>query len=207
MEKIKSNIGLILYLIIVFILTIIMFWEIGRKEGFHEDEMFSYGASNSTLGNTFISYGRIDNIDTIIKTRNPFLTLKNYLEEKTNRKFTDEEFLNCIKNLENNIAKNGIKLSEEQLQNIGGGMSGGEIGCAALLGALGTFCVGHYPALLTWACYSGVNGKEGYKSKIKELDDKAKARQKEKDNELFELEKIKAGATYIDINSRKYTNY
>ena len=82
MEKIKSNFNLILYFFITVILTIVLFWAIGRKEGFHEDEMFSYGASNSTLGNTFLSYGRIDNIDTVIKRRNPIETVKNYLHYK-----------------------------------------------------------------------------------------------------------------------------
>ena len=82
MEKIKSNFALIVYLLIVIALTAGMFWAIGKKEGFHEDEMFSYGASNSTLGNTFLSYGRIDNLDTIIKRRNPFITLKNFLHYK-----------------------------------------------------------------------------------------------------------------------------
>lgn len=82
MKKIKDNIELILYLIVVIILTIIMFWAIGKKEGFHEDEIFSYGASNSTLGNTFLSYGRVDNIDTIIKSRNPFISIKNFIYYK-----------------------------------------------------------------------------------------------------------------------------
>ena len=82
MEKVKNNLNLILYFMIIVALTILLFWEIGRKEGFHEDEMFSYGASNSTLGNTFLSYGRVDNIDSIIKRRNPLLTLKNYVYYK-----------------------------------------------------------------------------------------------------------------------------
>lgn len=91
MEKIKANWKLILYIIIILLLTGIMFWAIGKKEGFHEDEMFSYGASNSTLGNTFLSYGRVDNVDSIIKTRNPFLTLKNYIHYKVvDRKAYDE---------------------------------------------------------------------------------------------------------------------
>ena len=67
MEKIKNNLGLILYLIITVILTVIMFFAINRKEGYHEDEMFSYGASNSSFATTFLSYGKIDNYDTIIK--------------------------------------------------------------------------------------------------------------------------------------------
>lgn len=82
MDKIKNNWKTILYLLIIIFLTAIMFWAISKKEGFHEDEMFSYGASNSTLGNTFLSYGRIDNVDSIIKRRNPFLTLKNYIYYK-----------------------------------------------------------------------------------------------------------------------------
>ena len=82
MEKIKNNLNLILYVIVAIVLTIIMFWAIDKKEGFHEDEMFSYGASNSTLGNTFLTYGRVDNIDSIIKRRNPILTLQNYIYYK-----------------------------------------------------------------------------------------------------------------------------
>ena len=92
MENIKKNLNLILYLIIAVILTIILFWAIGRKEGFHEDEMFSYGASNSTLGNTFLTYAREDYLDSIIKRRNPFLTLKNYIYYKViNKDAYDEE--------------------------------------------------------------------------------------------------------------------
>ena len=82
MKKIRENLNLIIYFIVAVCLTIVLFWAIDRKEGFHEDEMFSYGASNSTLGNTFLSYGRIDNIDSIIKRRNPLLTLKNYVYYK-----------------------------------------------------------------------------------------------------------------------------
>ena len=56
MEKVKDKINLILYLGIIIVLTILLFWAIDRKEGFHEDEIFSYGASNSTLGNPFLIY-------------------------------------------------------------------------------------------------------------------------------------------------------
>lgn len=96
MKKIKNNFNLILYLVISIILTVILFWAIGRKEGFHEDEMFSYGASNSTLGNTFLSYGRIDNIDTIIKRRNPIESIKNYLHYKV---FDRSDYENEVKKL------------------------------------------------------------------------------------------------------------
>ena len=79
MRKIKENWNLILYLAIVVMLTVLLFWAIGRKEGFHEDEIFSYGASNSSLGSTFLSFARKEPIDTIIKRRNPITTLKNYV--------------------------------------------------------------------------------------------------------------------------------
>lgn len=92
MEKVKDKINLILYLGITIILTIILFWAIDRKEGFHEDEIFSYGASNSTLGNTFLTFAREDHLDSIIKRRNPFLTLKNYIYYKIiNKDAYDEE--------------------------------------------------------------------------------------------------------------------
>ena len=71
MEKIKKNFELIIYLLVICILTVIMFIQINQKEGFHEDEIFSYGASNSSLGSTFISYRRIDNIDTLVKVPLP----------------------------------------------------------------------------------------------------------------------------------------
>ena len=96
MKKIKENFNLILYIIIAIILTFVMVWAIDKKEGFHEDEMFSYGASNSTLGNTFLSYGRIDNIDTIIKRRNPIETIKNYIHYKV---FDKKDYENEVKKL------------------------------------------------------------------------------------------------------------
>ena len=113
MKKIKDNIGLILYLLIVVILTIIMFWAISKKEGFHEDDMFSYGASNSTLGNTFLSYGRIDNIDAIIKTRNPFLTLKNYIYYKVLHK---DAYDQAVKELNRDDFKSVWRTREDAIE-------------------------------------------------------------------------------------------
>ncbi len=82
MNKLKKNWNLIIYLLIVLILTCILFWAIDKKEGFHEDEIFSYGASNSTLGNTFLSYARTDDIDLIMKDRNPIISVKNLIYYK-----------------------------------------------------------------------------------------------------------------------------
>ena len=99
MNKLKNNIVLVLYLLIICILTFVMFFNINRKEGFHEDEIFSYGASNSSLCSTFISYRRVDNLDTIMKDDNPFITVKNLIYY---RGFHDDEYLQKDKELMNN---------------------------------------------------------------------------------------------------------
>ena len=82
MEKLKDNINLIIYVLIMILITIVMFYFINQKEGFHEDEIFSYGASNSSLGNTFLTYARTDDIDLILKDNNPIKLIKNLIKSK-----------------------------------------------------------------------------------------------------------------------------
>ena len=77
MKFLKENLNLILCLIIMCMITCVMFYFIDKKEGFHEDEIFSYGASNSKLSNTFLSYRQVDDLDTIIKRKGFFETFKN----------------------------------------------------------------------------------------------------------------------------------
>jgi len=79
LEKLKDNINLIIYVLIMILITIVMFYFINQKEGFHEDEIFSYGASNSSLGNTFLTYARTDDIDLILKDNNPIKLIKNLI--------------------------------------------------------------------------------------------------------------------------------
>lgn len=79
MTKIKENFNIIVYFLVVCILTGIMFYAIDKKEGFHEDEIFSYGVANSSLSPTFLSYRRTDNFDTIRKTDNIFESIKNWI--------------------------------------------------------------------------------------------------------------------------------
>ena len=59
-----------------------MMFFISKKEGFHEDEMFSYGSSNYAYDNVFRPYGTADELNTfIIKDivkNNFFETLKNF---------------------------------------------------------------------------------------------------------------------------------
>ena len=90
MEKIKNNLNLIICLLVMSILTCIMFYYIDKKEGFHEDEIFSYGASNSTLGNTFLAYAKSDNIDLILKDDSILKTLKNLIYYRV---FHPDEYL------------------------------------------------------------------------------------------------------------------
>ena len=90
MEKIKNNLNLIIYLLIMCVITGIMFYYIDKKEGFHEDEIFSYGASNSTLGNTFLAFAKVDNIDLIMKDDNPIKSIKNLIYY---RAFHPDEYL------------------------------------------------------------------------------------------------------------------
>lgn len=99
MEKIKKNLNLIIYLLIICILTGVMFYFIDKKEGFHEDEIFSYGASNSTLGNTFIAFGRRDNIDLIMKDESPIKSIKNLIYY---RAINPEEYLKLEEEKRNN---------------------------------------------------------------------------------------------------------
>ena len=65
MEKIK-NVEKILFVITLLVLTIIMFYWINQKEGFHEDEIFSYGSSNYSQDNVFQRYGSKDEVNQII---------------------------------------------------------------------------------------------------------------------------------------------
>lgn len=82
MKKIRDNINLILYFSISCALIIIMFWAISQKQGFHEDEIFSYGASNSSLANTLVTHGKRDVMEIIMQGDNVFGTIKNVLYYK-----------------------------------------------------------------------------------------------------------------------------
>lgn len=82
MEKIKNNWKLIIYVIIMISLTAVMFFYIDKKQGFHEDEIFSYTASNGKYSNILLSYAKSDNVDTILKTPTIFESLKNIVYYK-----------------------------------------------------------------------------------------------------------------------------
>ena len=50
----------ILFVVALILITLVMVFFINKKEGFHCDEVFSYGSSNSNYSNVFYSYWKID---------------------------------------------------------------------------------------------------------------------------------------------------
>lgn len=68
LEKINTKKGYNIITILVLIITVIfMFYWIGQKEGFHEDEIFSYGSSNYKWDNVFQAAGKSDFLNRTIE--------------------------------------------------------------------------------------------------------------------------------------------
>ena len=64
-QKIKNNWQTILA---VFLSVIVMFYYVDKKQGYHEDEMFSYGSSNYKYDNVYRNYGYAQgNMDILYK--------------------------------------------------------------------------------------------------------------------------------------------
>lgn len=58
-----------IYIAIISIVVIVMVFYINKKEGYHEDEMFSYGSSSYVYDNVFRSDGRTDSTNLFLKTK------------------------------------------------------------------------------------------------------------------------------------------
>lgn len=68
LEKINTKKGYNIITIIILVITVIfMFYWIGQKEGFHEDEIFSYGSSNYKWDNVFQASGKSDFLNRTIE--------------------------------------------------------------------------------------------------------------------------------------------
>ena len=68
LEKLKSKTGYnVLTILVLIIVTIFMFYWIGQKEGFHEDEIFSYGSSNYKWDNVFQAAAKSDFLNRTIE--------------------------------------------------------------------------------------------------------------------------------------------
>ena len=92
----KEKIFNILFIITIIILSIIMFYFINQKEGFHEDEIFSYGSSNYKYDNVFQAAADMDSrnraIEKYIKSDSISQTIKNIMYYMKN----SEEYGNKI---------------------------------------------------------------------------------------------------------------
>ena len=62
---IQNKINIILGIVIVFLTITMLFYET-QKEGFNEDEIFSYGSSNYKYDNLYQPYGKADVINSVI---------------------------------------------------------------------------------------------------------------------------------------------
>lgn len=68
LEKINTQKGYnIVTVIVIIIVSIFMFYWISQKEGFHEDEIFSYGSSNYKWDNVYQAAGKSDYLNRAIE--------------------------------------------------------------------------------------------------------------------------------------------
>lgn len=92
----KGKIFNVLFIIILIILSMIMLYFIDKKEGFHEDEIFSYGSSNYKYDNLFQAAAHMDSrnraIEKYIMADTIGQTIKNIIYYSKN----SEEYGNLI---------------------------------------------------------------------------------------------------------------
>ena len=68
LKKLNTKKGYnIITIIVILIVSIFMFYWISQKEGFHEDEIFSYGSSNYKWDNVFQASGKSDFINRTVE--------------------------------------------------------------------------------------------------------------------------------------------
>ena len=84
------------YIIAILMIAVVMIFFMTKKEGFHEDEMFSYGSSNYAYDNVYRPYGKEDETNIFVKEKimkgNIFQNLKYYLID--HRDIKDETLAN-----------------------------------------------------------------------------------------------------------------
>ena len=113
MKNIKNNWNLITCIIIMIILTVVMFFYIDKKQGFHEDEIFSYTASNGKYSNILLTYAESDNVDTIIKSPSIIKSLKNIIYYKIiNPGEYDEKYKELQEERQSSIWRTGEEATE-----------------------------------------------------------------------------------------------
>ncbi len=55
-----------IYIALISVITIVIIFFITQKEGYHEDEMFSYGSSSYVYDNVYRSYGKMDATNSLV---------------------------------------------------------------------------------------------------------------------------------------------
>jgi len=97
--KINSSgkINIVLFIISLVLVTAVMFVYIGQKDGFHEDEIFSYGASNDQYNSVFYSSGERDATNRTVYDN---IISEDFETTKSNAShyFKNPEEFNAIKN-------------------------------------------------------------------------------------------------------------
>ena len=71
------------YILVILAVSVVLFYFIGQKKGFHEDEIFSYGSSSYFYDNVFRPYGIEDSTGEFVRSNilkgNIIKNLKYYL--------------------------------------------------------------------------------------------------------------------------------
>ncbi len=65
-KKLSNKINIGLFILSLILITVTMFSFIGKKEGFHEDEIYSYGSSNYKYNDTFYASGDRDATNRVV---------------------------------------------------------------------------------------------------------------------------------------------
>lgn len=102
--KETKKLNSILFYIAIIVTSIVMFVFIGQKNGWHEDEIFSYGSSNYKYDNLFLRFGDKDSLNQLIdekiigkdigetiKNISYYINNKDEFNEELNKKIAEEK--------------------------------------------------------------------------------------------------------------------
>ena len=97
MDRIKRNkvLNTLFYIVSLLLIAAVMFVFIGQKEGFHEDEIYSYGSSNSKYSDIFYASGDRDATNRVV---NEYIIEDTFEETYENYKYYKKhpEHLNVL---------------------------------------------------------------------------------------------------------------
>lgn len=88
----KENLKKIFYIICLILICILMFFWIDKKEGFHTDEVFSYGTSNCDDSNVYQIYGGKDPDNEMMLDKSIIKTIANVIHYNLNKDEFESEY-------------------------------------------------------------------------------------------------------------------